>query len=142
VAAEVCSRAGALCEVIVGNDVEFGVMAGDYDRGLDKAREMVANGARIAVYKRGEKGAITITPQGEIDTGIFATQALKPTGAGDSFMGGFVAALAEGRPVREAVLRGSAAAAIVVARVGCAPAMPGREELDAFLADRADHTLA
>jgi 5-dehydro-2-deoxygluconokinase len=38
VAAEVYSRAGALCDVIVGNDVEFGFMAGDYDRGLDKAR--------------------------------------------------------------------------------------------------------
>ena len=36
--------------------------------------------------------------------------------------------------LREAVLRGSAAAAIVVARVGCAPACPTAEELDAFLA--------
>jgi 5-dehydro-2-deoxygluconokinase len=35
--------------------------------------------------------------------------------------------------VREAVLRGSAAAAMVVARVGCAPAMPTKAELDDFL---------
>jgi 5-dehydro-2-deoxygluconokinase len=49
-------------------------------------------------------------------------------------MGGFLAALATGRPLREAVLRGSAAAAMVVARVGCAPAMPTGEDLDAFLA--------
>lgn len=142
VAAEVYSRAGALCDVIVGNDVEFGFMAGDYDRGLDKARELVANGAQIAVYKMGEKGAITITPEGETRTGIYETKALKPTGAGDSFMGGFVSGLADGLSVREAVLRGSAAAAMVVARVGCAPAMPSREELDAFLTDHADHTLA
>ncbi|MGB3313071.1 MAG: 5-dehydro-2-deoxygluconokinase [Albidovulum sp.] len=138
VAAEVYSRAGALCDVIVGNDVEFGFMAGDYDKGLDKARELVAGGARIAVYKMGEKGAITITQDGEFRTGIYRTEALKPTGAGDSFMGGFVAALADGRPVREAVLRGSASAAMVVARVGCAPAMPTTGELDAFLADRPD----
>jgi 5-dehydro-2-deoxygluconokinase len=137
VAAEVYSRAGAMCDVIVGNDVEFGFMAGAYDRGLDKARELVANGARIAVYKMGEKGAITITPEGEITTGIYRTHALKPTGAGDSFMGGFVAGLAAGLPVRDAVLRGSAAAAMVVARVGCAPAMPTRAELDAFLAAQA-----
>jgi 5-dehydro-2-deoxygluconokinase len=32
VASEVYSRAGAMCDVIVGNDVEFGFMAGDYDR--------------------------------------------------------------------------------------------------------------
>jgi 5-dehydro-2-deoxygluconokinase len=66
VAAEVYSRAGAMCDVIVGNDVEFGFMAGDYDKGLDKARALVAEGAQIAVYKMGEKGAITITPEGEI----------------------------------------------------------------------------
>jgi 5-dehydro-2-deoxygluconokinase len=126
----------------VGNDVEFGFMAGNFDRGLDKARELVANGAQIAVYKMGEKGAITITPEGETRTGIYETKALKPTGAGDSFMGGFVSGLADGQSVRDAVLRGSAAAAMVVARVGCAPAMPSREELDAFLTDHADHTLA
>ena len=133
VATEVYSRAGAMCDVIVGNDVEFGFMAGDYDRGLDKARELVARGAKLAVYKMGEKGAVTITPEGEIATGIYPTQALKPTGAGDSFMGGFVSGLAEGLPVRDAVLQGSAAAAMVVARVGCAPAMPTRGELDEFL---------
>ena len=133
VAAEVYSRAGAMCDVIVGNDVEFGFMAGEYDRGLDKARSLVAEGAKIAVYKMGENGAITITRDGELRTGIYPTQALKPTGAGDSFMGGFVSGLAAGLSVREAVLQGSAAAAIVVARVGCAPAMPTRQELDEFL---------
>jgi 5-dehydro-2-deoxygluconokinase len=133
VAAEVYSRAGAMCDVIVGNDVEFGFMAGDYDKGLDKARALVAEGAQIAVYKMGEAGAITITPEGEVRTGIYRTDALKPTGAGDSFMGGFVSGLAEGQNVRDAVLQGSAAAAMVVARVGCAPAMPSRSELDDFL---------
>ena len=142
VAAEVYSRAGALCDVIVGNDVEFGFMAGDYDHGLEKARALVAEGARIAVYKMGEKGAITVTSDGEFTTGIYRTEALKPTGAGDSFMGGVVAGLSDGLPVREAVLQGSAAAAMVVARVGCAPAMPTRDELDAFLRDHAGPSVA
>ncbi|MCU4654370.1 5-dehydro-2-deoxygluconokinase [Roseibacterium sp. SDUM158016] len=142
VAAEVYSRAGAMCDVIVGNDVEFGFMAGDYERGLDKARDLVAKGAKIAVYKMGEKGAITITPEGEVATGIYRTDALKPTGAGDSFMGGFVSGLADGLPVREAVLQGSAAAAMVVARVGCAPAMPTRAELDTFLRAHAGPSAA
>ena len=142
VAAEVYSRAGAMCDVIVGNDVEFGFMAGDYTRGLDKARGLVAQGAQLAVYKMGEKGAITITQDGEIKTGIYRTEALKPTGAGDSFMGGLVAGLADGLPVREAVLQGSAAAAMVVARVGCAPAMPATQELEDFLKHHADPNAA
>jgi 5-dehydro-2-deoxygluconokinase len=134
VVAEVCSRAAGMCDVIVGNDVEFGVLAGDAAEGLAAARALVAGGAGVAVYKMGEKGAITITPGEEFATGIFPVVALKSTGAGDSFLGALVAALAEGRPLREAVLRGAAAAAIVVGRVACAPAMPDRDELDLFLA--------
>ena len=133
VAAQVCSRAAALCDVIVGNDVEFGFMAGHPDLGLAKARSLIDEGAQIVVYKMGEKGAVTITEEGEFATGIYPTVALKPTGAGDSFLGAFIAALAFGQPVRTAVLRGSAAAALVVARVACAPAMPTSAELDAFL---------
>jgi 5-dehydro-2-deoxygluconokinase len=126
--------AARLCDIIVGNDEEFGLLAGRIEDGVAIARELVADSRKIAVYKMGERGAVTLTATDEITTGIYRTKALKPTGAGDSFMGGFLAALATERPLREAVLRGSAAAAMVVARVGCAPAMPTAEELDAFLA--------
>lgn len=134
VASEVYSRAAALCDIIIGNDVEFGFMAGDPAQGLAKARSLITQGAQLVIYKMGEKGAITITPDGEFATGIYPTAALKPTGAGDSFLAALTAALATGYPLRDAVLRGSAAAAMVVARVGCAPAMPTTTELDDFLA--------
>ena len=133
VAAETYSRAAALCDIIIGNDVEFGFMAGSYEKGLGKARELAATTAQIVVYKMGEDGAITLTPDGEFRSGIYPVTALKPTGAGDSFMGGLVAALADGRSLRDAVLRGSACASIVVGRVGCAPAMPTTAELEEFL---------
>jgi 5-dehydro-2-deoxygluconokinase len=132
-ASEVYSRAAALCDIIIGNDVEFGFMAGDHDQGLTKARSLITQGAQIVIYKMGEKGAITLTPDGEFATGIYPTAALKPTGAGDSFLAALTAALATGLPLHIAVLRGSAAAAMVVARVGCAPAMPTTAELDDFL---------
>ncbi|WP_413813677.1 PfkB family carbohydrate kinase [Rhizobium sp. Root274] len=181
VAAQTYSRAAAQCDVIVGNDVEFGFMAGDYSKGLDKARRLARDGAGIVIYKMGEGGAITITPMEEIRSkatpsapapwsildkarrlardgagiviykmgeggaititpmeeirsGVFPVRAIKPTGAGDSFLGGLVAALAAGFSLRDAVLRGSACAAIVVSRVGCAPAMPTTAELEQFLA--------
>jgi len=97
--------------------------------------------ASIVIYKMGEKGAITLTQNEEIRTGIYAVDALKPTGAGDSFMGGFIASLAAGYTLKEAVLRGSACASIVVSRVGCAPAMPTPAELDEFLASHSGPTL-
>lgn len=134
VAKEVLSRAGALSDVIVGNDEEFGFMAGDITLGLDKARELAGSTATIVVYKMGPEGAVTFADQQEIRTGIYPVAALKPTGAGDSFMAGFLASLSEGRATKEAVLRGSACASIVVAQPGCAPAMPDTTQLEAFLA--------
>lgn len=134
-AEEVYSQAAALCDIIIGNDEEFGFMAGDYNKGLSKARALASGTAKIVVYKMGELGAITITRDDEARTGIFETNALKPTGAGDAFMAGFLGGLSAGVSVSEAVKRGSAAAAIVVSRVGCAPAMPTTDELDRFIAD-------
>ena len=132
-AADVYSRAADYCDIIIGNDVEFGFMAGGYEKGQQKAQELVRSGAGIVVYKMGELGAVTYAGNDEIHTGIFPVTALKPTGAGDSFMGGFISALSAGKPMRDAVLEGSACAAIVVARVGCAPAMPAPDELSEFL---------
>jgi 5-dehydro-2-deoxygluconokinase len=135
VASDVLTRAGEMSDVIVGNDEEFGFMAGDYAKGLDKARTLAARPDAVIVYKRGPEGAITFAGGQEIETGIYPVTALKPTGAGDSFMAGFLASIAQGCDMRDAILRGSACASIVVARVGCAPAMPYPGDLEQFLAD-------
>lgn len=138
-AAQTYSTAGELSDIIIGNDEEFGFMAGDYDQGLNKARNLAhantpGTPGRLVIYKMGPQGAITITDTEEIQTGIYPVEALKPTGAGDSFMGGFLAGLAAGHDLKDCVLRGSACASIVVGRVGCAPAMPTPDELETFLA--------
>lgn len=135
-AAEVYSRAAGYCDVIIGNDDEFGFMAGAREKGLDKAKSLVADGAAIVVYKMGQKGSITITADETFETGIYPVEALKPNGAGDAFMAGMMASLVQGQDLRAAVDRGSAAAAITVAGVGCAQAMPTTSELDHFLAER------
>lgn len=133
VAQDVLSRAGALSDMIVGNDEEFGFMAGDIAQGQNKARSLAETSAEIVIYKMGEKGAVTYCDGDVITTGIYPVTALKPTGAGDSFMAGLMAAVASGHDLKAAILRGSACAAIVVGKPGCAPALPDLGELDSFL---------
>jgi len=135
VAAEVLTRAGQACAMVVGNDEEFGFMAGGYEDGLAMARHLAATTAEIVVYKRGPEGAITFAGGEEIHTGIYPVEALKPVGSGDSFMAGLLTAIADGHPLRDALMRASACAAITVTRPGCALAMPGPDDLNAFLAD-------
>ncbi len=134
VAEDVLSHAGSMSDVIVGNDEEFGFMAGGIEKGLNKARELAKTTASLVIYKMGEKGAVTFANGEEIRTGIYPVTALKPTGAGDSFMAGLMSSLADGMELRESVLRGSACASMVVAKPGCAPAMPNKEQLEKFLA--------
>lgn len=134
-AASVYSRAASYCDIVIGNDDEFGVMAGDYNKGLAYAEALAKDTAHIVVYKMGHKGSVTFTKSGSFRTGIFPVEALKPTGAGDSFMGAFIASLAAGMPLEKCVERGSAAAALVVSKVACAPAMPTPEILEDFIAN-------
>lgn len=134
VAAEVLSRAGEESDMIVGNDEEFGFMAGGMDKGLDMARKLAERPGRIVIYKMGAEGAITFAEGREIRTGIYPVTAVKPNGAGDSFLSGLLSAIAQGYDLRDAVLRGSACASIVVSKPGCAGAMPDLAELNAFLA--------
>ena len=56
--------------------------------------------------------------------------AVDTTGAGDAFSGGFAMALAEGKDLFTALRYGNVTGALNVTRVGTAPAVPSRAEID------------
>lgn len=161
-AIEVLSLAASYATLVVGNEVEFGFMAGGIEEGLRRAQQMPQACAVITIYKRGEKGAFTYVnpsiysrmlraddllpptdlspcnqdlPAGVycVETGIFPAKAIKPTGAGDSFLAGLLSNLSQCDSLKTAILKGSACAAMVVSRPGCAKAMPDVLELEAFI---------
>jgi len=79
---------------------------------LAAARALRDAGASMAFVSRGVDGAVLVDATGSAwrigppsEFGAF------PVGSGDSLMGGFAAALAEGRPIPEAARRGAAVAA-------------------------------
>lgn len=133
VASAVLTHAASLADAVIGNDEEFGFMAGEGGEGLSSARNLARSTAALVIYKMGHRGALTLCGDREIRSGIYPVTALKPTGAGDSFMAGLLASLAAGHDLERAVLRGSACASIVVSKPGCAPAMPDMAELHSFL---------
>jgi len=132
-AAAVCLEAAEQSDVVIGNDEEFGLLAGDVHRGRDLAQALAHRNALFTIFKRGAEGATTFTPDFSFDTPIFPVQALKPMGAGDGFMGGLLAGLAMGSGLEQSVRRGAATAAMIVAGIGCAPASPDRASLDTFI---------
>ena len=90
---------------------------------LDKGvRNVVITMGALGVYVNdGTRGEML--PRLEVD-------AIDTTGAGDAYNGGFVTALSEGRDLFEAARYGNATGALSVTRLGTAPAMPMRAEID------------
>ncbi len=127
-AKEIYNLAGDYCSGIIGNDDEFAILSGNYDDGLRYAKKISKN-CDLVIYKMGEKGSITFANNEEIQRGIFPVKPLKPTGAGDAFMGSLIGAILKNYDLQKAIEIGSAAAAIVVTKVGCAPAMPDLDEV-------------
>lgn len=141
-AGQVLLKAARASAIIAGNEEEFALLAegnpaasgSPEAQGEAVARELALRPGVIALYKRGPLGSVTFVHGAEpVMTGVHAATPLKPTGAGDSFLAAFLDALDRGAGIAEAVNAGAAAAAIVVSRPGCAPAMPDRRELEAFL---------
>ena len=131
-AKEIYNLAVDYCSGIIGNDDEFAILSGNYDDGLSYAKKISRN-CDLVIYKMGEKGSITFANNEEIQRGIFPVKPLKPTGAGDAFMGSLIGAILKKYALQKAIEIGSAAAAIVVTKVGCAPAMPDLDEVLDFM---------
>ena len=126
------NRACEYCSGIIGNDDEFAILSGSYDDGLNYAKK-ISTSCDLVVYKMGEKGSITFANDKKISKGIFPVKPIKPTGAGDAFMGSLIGALLKNYDLERAIEIGSAAAAIVVTKVGCSPAMPDLDEILNFM---------
>lgn len=132
-ASQIYQKAAKYCDILIGNDDEFGVIAGGKSKGIRFAKNFAKKSNKIAIYKMGPKGSETFNNDQSFKTPILKVKAIKPVGAGDAFMAGFVSSLSDGFELKEAVSRGSANAAIVVTKKGCSTAMPTKRQLNSFL---------
>ena len=116
---EELERTLARVDGLVINDQEARQLTGE--RNLVRAVGAIRSlGPRIVIIKRGEHGALLFDQEGIFSAPAFPLREIQdPTGAGDSFAGGFVGALArEGKldsaALRRAVIYGSVLASFCV----------------------------
>ena len=81
----------------------------------------------------GEKGAFLDDGTGGRHVPGPGGEAVDATAAGDTFNGALAVALAEGRPMAEALAFANAAAAISVTRLGAQASIPDRDEVESRL---------
>ena len=66
----------------------------------------------------------------------FKVDPVDTTAAGDVFNGSLAVAIAEGKPLNDAILFANAAAALSVTKLGAQPSAPTRKDIDDFLNSR------
>jgi cytidine kinase len=109
----------ARVDMLTLNDGEARLLTGQHN--LRRCAEIIAGwGPRYVLIKKGEHGAMLVSPDGIWLAPAYPVEAVRdPTGAGDTFAGGFLGRLAEAprltrRAVREALLYGAVLASFSV----------------------------
>ncbi len=90
-------------------------------------------GLSYLLITKGSEGVELYLPEETLQQTAFAVTPKDTTGAGDTFLGAFMAELTLGDNPKQALSFASAAAAIQVTRAGAAPAIPQRDEVLDFL---------
>lgn len=124
IALEDLKKTLAQVDVLSVNDEEARQLSGEYAL-VKAARKIQAMGPKTVIIKKGEHGALLFGPEGEIYfcPALPLEDVFDPTGAGDTFAGGFIGYLAATNDtsfgnMKRAIVYGSAMASFCVERFG------------------------
>lgn len=120
-------------DYLTPNESEAEALTGLPVNDLDSARRagerLLQLGAGKVIVTLGAQGALFVSRDGSRHFPAPQVQPLDTTAAGDTFIGGFAAALVQGKAEGEAIAFGQRAAALSVTRAGAQPSIPYLAEL-------------
>jgi ribokinase len=98
------------------------------------ASRLISLGAGKVIITLGAQGSVFANGKGFEHFPASKVKAVDTTAAGDTFVGGFAAALAAGKSEADAIRFGQVAAALSVTRAGAQPSIPTLSDVQAFKA--------
>ncbi len=127
----------SLTDIIIPNETEFEIItniaADSRESIFNGAKQLFSKGVKELIITLGSKGAFYINSKGEsYESGAYIVDALDTTAAGDSFIGGLVTKLSEGRDIKESIEYAMKVGAITVSRKGAQASLPTKDEIEAF----------
>ena len=126
----------AAIDYLIPNESEASALSGVPVDSLDSAKvaatHLLNAGAGKVIVTLGSQGALFADGQGFEHLLAPKVQAVDTTAAGDTFVGGFAAALANGQGEAEAIRFGQVAAALSVTRAGAQPSIPMLHDVQGF----------
>ncbi|MEN2393693.1 ribokinase [Pseudomonas halotolerans] len=126
----------AYIDYLIPNESEAAVLSGLTVDSLETAEvaatQLIAAGAGKVIVTLGAQGLMFANGADFQHFPAPQVKAVDTTAAGDTFVGGFAAALADGKSEVEAIRFGQVAAALSVTRAGAQPSIPTLLEVQAF----------
>lgn len=126
-----------LSDICAPNETETELLTGlpvdTLSQAETAARKLLTRGTKTVILTLGERGALLVDEHTVENIPAVKVDAVDPTGAGDAFIGSLAVYLGEGLPIRDAIRRANAVAALSVTRIGTQISFPGRAEADDFL---------
>jgi ribokinase len=127
----------ACIDYLIPNESEASALSGVPVDSLDSAKvaatHLLKAGVGKVIVTLGSQGALFADGQGFEHLLAPKVQAVDTTAAGDTFVGGFAAALASGQSEAEAIRFGQVAAALSVTRAGAQPSIPTLHDVQGFV---------
>jgi len=105
----------------------------DIDSAKMAAQTLLQKGIQNVIVTLGENGSLLCNENGFRHFNAFKAEAIDTTAAGDVFNGALAAMITQGKSLEEAILFGSAAAAISVSRKGAQTSIPSLSEVKKML---------
>lgn len=125
-------EAARRADIVVANETEFALLAGDGDLAATMAGYVAATG-RTIIVTLGAEGARAAGPGGTLSVPAYEVAPLDTVGAGDTFVGYLAAGLGAGLGLAAAMRRGAVAASLACRAAGAQPAIPYDEAVAAAL---------
>jgi ribokinase len=129
-----------LVDILILNETELGLLTktelrdtDDHARFIEAARSLPVGRDKIVCVTLGKRGVLALVNDEPLIVAGRAVEAVDTTGAGDCFVGAVAAQLAGGKSIGDAIAYANVAASICVQRMGAAPSMPTKEEVEAIL---------
>ncbi|NWF16342.1 ribokinase [Pseudomonas reactans] len=124
-------------DYLIPNESEATALSGVTVDSIDSAKvaatQLVQAGAGKVIITLGSQGALFTDGQRFEHLQAPKVKAVDTTAAGDTFVGGFAAALANGKGEAEAIRFGQVAAALSVTRAGAQPSIPTLHDVQGFV---------
>ena len=118
-----------LVDILTPNESEAQALTGSADP-AEAARILTDRGVGTVVVTCGANGAFLATGNDVTHIPGFLVETIDSTGAGDAFNGALACAVAEGVPIKSAIVRANAAGALATTGRGAQESMPTKDDIE------------